>query len=788
MIVTVLIRIPRTVVLAVVLTGTIVGHLEAQLQQGTISVVVLSDQGLAVKDVTVLLTDPLGAELQRRVADASGRVVFADVAPGRYEVRTSIGSAEPLQLPVEVVAALPLELIIRIPMTVTDRVVVEGTAPDEPSTRGSLGGESISRMPTRVRSRALQDVVATLPGWSTEDNGLLHARGVDDGFLYVIDGVPVYERLDAVSGLAPDLTSVSSVNVVTGYVPPEFGYKAGGVIEVRSAAATTWTGTVDIAGGSDAMREGAVALGGRLGDHTTLRAGLASMASDRFLDPVHPDNLHNSGGQSHTFGQVEWSAARDRVSAGWGYGRSSFDVPNNEDQEEAGQQQRQQIGQTSFNTTWQRTWSLNVVTQGAAYFRRTTSRLDGSRHDTPLEAHADRALARTGVLFAVTRQHGQHLLKAGVEWQQLAMDEYFTFAITDEDEAREAGFRDEALQFTPDNPFLFNGTARPTLFSAYVQDSWHVLARLTLSGGVRFDSSELLLPRTQWSPRAGAALRLSETTLVRGAVSRFFQPPQPENLLLSSSPEARVLSSIIVGEDEGGADIEPERQWGTEIGVEQRIGRARLDVTYWARGMENVADPNVFAGTTIIFPNAVAEGRAQGVEMRVQLPKQRGWSGYANWAVAKVVQTGPINGGLFLEDEVEEIGPGVEFTPDHDQRFAAGGGVTWEHTGSGAAVSLTARYETGTPVQQDDDDLDELLDRPGAEMVDFEAGRVNPRTVVSLLLTAPFFRGANVTASAGVQLLNLFDARYAYNFGNPFSGTHFGAPRTFAVNLRLRFR
>jgi hypothetical protein len=36
--------------------------------------------------------------------------------------------------------------------------------------------------------------------------------------------------------------------------------------------------------------------------------------------------------------------------------------------------------------------------------------------------------------------------------------------------------------------------------------------------------------------------------------------------------------------------------------------------------------------------------------------------------------------------------------------------------------------------------------------------------------------------------LNLFDQRYAYNFGNPFSGTHFGAPRTVAISVRLDLR
>jgi len=35
--------------------------------------------------------------------------------------------------------------------------------------------------------------------------------------------------------------------------------------------------------------------------------------------------------------------------------------------------------------------------------------------------------------------------------------------------------------------------------------------------------------------------------------------------------------------------------------------------------------------------------------------------------------------------------------------------------------------------------------------------------------------------------MNLFDRGYAYNFGNPFSGTHFGAPRTASLSLRLAF-
>jgi outer membrane receptor for ferrienterochelin and colicin len=759
-----------------------------QLQQTTVTVVVVDLRRAPVTGATVTLTDSLGAELQSRATDAAGQVQFTGVAPGRYQLTTSTPTAPVIRLPVVVVAALPLEITILVPAVITDAVVVEGVA-EEASSRGSIAGASIARVPTRSRGRAIQDVVATLPGWSTEDNGLLHTRGVDDGFLYVIDGVPVYERLDAVSGLAPDIASIGSINVITGYVPPEFGHKAGGVIDVRSALSEQWSANLEAVVGSDAARDASGSLGGRLGNSFSVRVGVTATTSERYLDPVHPENLHNDGGQASTFGQLEWGVSvRDRVSLGWGLGRAQFDVPNNEDQQVAGQDQRQRIGQGSINATWQRTWASDVVTQAAVYHRDSSSRLVGSDSDTPLEAYADRALVRTGVLLAATRQQGAHLVKGGIEWQRLALDEQFTFAITDEEEAEDAEFRDEVLAFTPQTPFRFTGRAAPTLFSAYVQDTWQAMPRVTLSGGVRYDASELLLSRAQWSPRIGVAVRVANETLLRGALSRFFQPPQPENLLLSSSEEARVLSSIVVNGHEGGADIEPERQWGTELGFEHRVGIARIDATYWRRWIRNVADPNVFAGTTIIFPNAVAEGRAHGFEARVEVPRFRGWSGYANWAIARVVQTGPIEGGLFLEDEVEELGVGVEFAPDHDQRYTAGGAATWQHAASRLAVPMIARYETGTPVQQDEDELDELMEQPGAEMVDFDAGRVKPRTVVSLLATSPIIRGNSMTAAVGVQVLNLLDARYAYNFGNPFSGTHFGAPRTFAVTMRMTFR
>jgi hypothetical protein len=763
----------------------------AQLQAARVQGTVVDAQGQPVPDAEVVLADPLGAVLQTSTTDAAGRFTFANVPLGRFAIRADVrgGMRRSAYVPLAVEAALPVEVTLRLPPALAESISVEGRY-DAASTRVSIAGESLAAVPARIRGRSLQDAVATLPGWATEDNGLLHARGVDDGFLYMVDGVPVYERLDSLNGIGPEASSLASINVVTGYVPPEFGYKAGGVIEVRSVAgADRWTATGDLAGGGLGTVDGGVVASGAISGGLGIRVGGSAQRSDRYLDPVHPDNLHNGGSAGTLFGAVDSRGGqRDQVRVGWSAGRSHYDVPNTDEQQEAGQDQRQRTSQGYLNASWQRVWSDRTVTHVAGYHRRGAAALEGSDSDTPLHAESDRSLVRTGAIAGVSYQRGSHLLKAGIEAQTLWLDETFGFFVTDEEEGEEAGLSEAALEHDADDPFAFAGDARPSLWSLYIQDTWQAGTRLTIGAGVRFDRTTLLLPRHQWSPRAGVSYRIGDATVLRGSASRFYQPPQPEHLLLSSSEEARELSPFRTDASEGGAEVEPERQWAFEGGVEHRFRRWRLDVAAWRRDGREVADPNVFFGTTIIFPNAVAKGRAFGFDVRLEMPRWRGWSGYASGTLGTVVQTGPVTGGLFLEDEIASIGPGVEFTPDHDQRAALAGGASWEHERSGLTISASARYESGTPIQREEEDEGDLEDRPGANMVDFDRGRVKPRTLLSIVAVVPLAETARARVLLRGSVLNLFDQRYAFNFGNPFSGTHFGTPRTATVALQVTFR
>lgn len=686
---------------------------------------------------------------------------------------------------------LPVTIDLRLTPHLSESVAVAADTSGSGGTSGTtLAGEAVRRIPTGLRRNALRAAVATTPGWTSEDNGLMHYRGVDDGLLLVLDGVPVYERLDPQFGVGLDPIALESVRVLSGFIAPEFGLRSGGVIEVRSRGASidSWSGLLDA--GTGAYRSQALSglVQGPLGRDASVTLNLGGERTQRFLDPVSLDNLHNRGSTGGGQAELVWTPGANLLTLRGGHVRSSFDVPNTEEQEAAGQRERQRLGQSFGTLTWQRSWSRAMVSQIALFGRFTDGQLLGSAFDTPFFAEMAREQDRLGLLAAVTYEHGRHRFKGGIETSEVRLDESFRFFVTDPREGEEAGLSEEALEHDSENPFDFEGRVRRPIYSFYVQDSWRPREHLTVDLGVRYDRSRLLLRESQWSPRLGVSYRWGRATL-RASFNRFFQPPQTEFLLLSSSPEAQALSPFVDDLGAGGADIHAERQNAFEAGAEFWLGRAlRADVAVWGRRIRNQGDPNVFFGTTVIFPNAVDRGEAKGLDLRLEMPRRRGFSGFLTYTLAKIDQYGPINGGLFLEDEIIEIGPGTKFTPDHDQRHALSGEFSYEHDRLGLWVALAGRHRSGTPLEVEEDELEELAERPGADLVDFEAGRVKPYTVFDVYAGQRLIRRGRVELSARAAVSNLTNARYAFNFGNPFSGTHFGAARKFRLDLRLATR
>jgi tetrahydromethanopterin S-methyltransferase subunit E len=86
-----------------------------------------------------------------------------------------------------------------------------------------------------------------------------------------------------------------------------------------------------------------------------------------------------------------------------------------------------------------------------------------------------------------------------------------------------------------------------------------------------------------------------------------------------------------------------------------------------------------------------------------------------------------------------------------------------------------------------EDQLGRLSTFPGANLVNLGGQRVKPWYVFGWAGGMDLLRRERVTVSAEVDLQNLADHSFIYNFGNPFSGTHFGYPRMVGGRLKFTF-
>src|SRR5215510_5927748 len=784
---------------------------QAQIQIGTIKGAVTDPAGAVVADAKVLLTSPLTGERVEAVTDSAGIFVFNNVPFNRYAVRVEARGFAPQSRQVTVNSNLPLELSIglslagaseQIVVTARDNLVV----PESASSATTLAANFIGRAPRVNRGRQLQELVATAPGMATENNGLVHVRGVDDGILYVLDGVPVADRLDALSASSFDADTINSLQVITGGMPAEFGGRNAAVVIVqpKSGIDQGVAGSLRTGAGDFGARDIAAAFSGHVGKRFGFFGAAATNRSDRFLDPVDARNFNNAGGAINLNLRADWRpnsalAARDTVSFNVSANGSDFRVPNDALQEERGQRQRQELRDNSVSVSWQRLFTDRTVGNFAVFHRRHESQLFGSDNAVPIFAQQDRAHTRAALIASLTHQTGSqmasaqtgggHTLKTGVEVSRVAPREFFTFYITDEDVAEEREVSDEALDFDRDDPFVFRDRRARGQFSFYAQDQFSPARNLTLQVGMRYDRSSLLVSDQQFSPRLGVVYFIPKTkTALRASFNRLYQPPQVDNLLLSASAQARRLSPFVEATG-GGADIHPEKASAWEAGFAQDFGGwFRLDAAYWGRDFRNVGDPNVFFNTTIIFPNSVAKGFSRGVDLRLDVPERKGVSGWLSYTNMRLLQTGPLNGGLFLTGEFIEIGRGVRFIPDQDQRNTGAFGVTYRHQRSGLLLSLTGRHESGVPLEVEEDRLEELKSAPGAELVDFERGRVKPRAVFNFSAGVNLFKKEKVTCAVQFDVLNIAGRFFAYNFSNPFEGTHFGHGKKWSGGLRIEFR
>jgi hypothetical protein len=752
-----------------------------QSDTGELRLTVTDSSGLPIQSAVELVSEANQLH-QNLETDPRGALVARRLPFGAYRVEVQRDGFAASSTLIEIRSALPTEYHVTLslaPLQTQVTVAADDTLVDlhRTSTMNRIGAETLQQRSAALPGRSLPDLVNTQPGWLLEANGVLHPRGSEYQTQYVVDGLPLTDNRSP--SFAPEIEAddVHSMNILTAGYPAEYGRKLGGIIEVVTAgdARQGLHGNFAASGGSFRTASGYAT--GQYGWGRNVFSVSGNLAhTDRYLDPPVEENYTNGGTGRNISVRLEREVTgADRLGVIFRRAQSSFLVPNERLQQEAGQRQDRTSEETVGQFSYQHLFSANVLADARGMARDVSAGLSSNEQATPIVAQQDRGFRELYLKATISAHAGRHEWKGGGDMDLGAIRETFGYRITD------------STVFDADTPaaFTFADRRRDREQALFVQDQMR-LGAWAVSAGVRWDRYRLAVDESAVSPRLGVAWSWPAAQMViRASYDRAFQTPAVENLLLASSPAVESLNGNNVR-----LPVRPSLGNFYEAGFSKGFfGKLRLDVTHFRRDMSQFADDDLLLNTGVSFPIAFQKARIDGTELKLEVPRWRALSGFMTYAYMRGVGYLPITGGLLLGDDALSLLTSTDRFPiSQDQRNTLRARVNYQISAA-AWLALAASYGSGLPVEFSGD-RDQAVAQYGqriVDRVDLERGRVRPSVSVDVSAGVLVAKNRKYTWRLQGDVLNVTNELNVIDFAGLFSGTALAPPRSFMVRLSSTF-
>ncbi len=754
----------------------------AQVNTGELRVVVTDPAGPA-SHVAVTVSSEGTHYRNILTTNASGAIDCKELPFGMYSVQVDRPGFAPVSISAEIHSAIPVERSLRLeiaPITTVVKVSTPNTLIDPymPSSVMQIGSQQIQDRVASLPGRSVQALVNSQPGWLYEGNAVLHPRGSEYQTQFVIDGIPLTDNRSPSFGPEIEANDLSSMSIYTAGFPAEFGRKMGGVVELNTIRDTNpgLHGQVVLSGGSYDTGSAFTELQYLHGKNTFGATGAGSM-TDHYLNPVVPENYTNTGTTGDFSGRYERDfSAADRLSLGLRHELSRFQIPNELVQQQAGQRQYGDNFETMGTVHDQHTFSANSIGMLAGMVRDDSNDLTSNAASTPIIVFQHNHFREGYFKGTYSLHHGNQEMKAGVESDNIFLNENFQDVITD------------PSQFDPDTPPTFSFIAsRPDLEqSAFVEDLVR-LGKWTVSAGLRYDHYQLLLNEFAFSPRLSVGRYFpSADLMLHASYDRVFQTPSFENILLSSSPEVDALSDQFLR-----LPVQPSRGNYYEAGVSKAfLARVRIDANMYRRDVSNYADDDQLLNTGISYPIAFAHAVIYGADGKFELIRLGNFSGFVSYSYMVGNVWLPVTGGLFLGPDASSAASQLSghFPDSQDQRNTVRTRFRDQLTPR-VWLAAGAEYNSGLPFDYTGTKANAIAQYGPAVVgrLNFARGRVEPALLFDATAAAELYRNKRITMNLQVDGVNLSNQLDVIDFGGLFSGNAIGPGRSFNLRLSTAF-
>jgi hypothetical protein len=600
------------------------------------------------------------------VTDDGGRFTLAGLQPGRVELYVSTVGYGLLKREVDLAeTAEPLELKLGQEAIQRSEDVTVAASPFDRSQAGAaseqgLDNSELKNLAGVVADDALRSV-QTLPGVTTGDdfNAVFSVRG--SGFremAFYIDGVfttaPFHTIRDINDGFSLTILNgdiVDSVALLSSAAPAPYGARTGAVLNVRTREASRERRVTRASLGATGL---SLSSEGPLGSRASwLVAGRKSYL-DYIVHRIEEEPSFVLGWYDLQT-KLAFETAAHRFTLMGIYGDAAFE--QNEEQPSRNSLFTADAGTQIVTGEWRWLASARAVLKTRAYFDRETGERRNRLGEPLGHTRARHAGYRSDLSVGLGASHH---LEAGI------------FARRLHEAGLEQQFDNRTQRFEASHEYD-RTTWQP---SAYVQDTWTIGPRVTLTLGGRLD--RLALTRENvWQPRAALAVELSDRTKVDAAWGRFGQLPGLDDLFGES----------------GHPDLAAARAAHYVAGIEHLLGskvRLRVEAYYEDKDRFWLAPGSEFriVGGRVVRPSSfrlqnVLDGSSRGVEILLQRRSANRLSGWVSYSW----------GHTRFTDRAQQI----EFDGDFDQRHTVNVYGSYRVTNTWN-LSTKYRYGSNTPI------------------------------------------------------------------------------------------
>ena len=585
---------------------------------------------------------------------------------------------------------------------------------------------------------------------------------------------------EGVSSLGPvvDTNFISSVSLLTGALPAQYGLRTAGILDITSRTFSTPGGSVSVYGGSHDTITPSFDYGGSIGNTQYFFSGRGNFNNLGIENPTSSLNaLHDHTDQGKFFAYVS-TALNDtqRLAIMSGAAYSTFQIPNNPNQMPLGDFPAGPLP-ANFSSN-----SLNEREVDQYYYNVVALQSHGELIDSQISVFSRYAqvhfipdafgdLVFNDVASSVTRASQMYGTQFDASYD---VNERHTLRFGYMVTAEKTEVSDIATVLPVDPT---TGTISPTPFTitdtnsllgwnlgAYIQDEWKLTKQLTLNYGIRFDQLYQFVDANQFSPRVSLVYKPFDSTTFHAGYARYFTPPMQAqatqaNLALfnnTTNQPAVPLNDPVL----------PERSHYFDVGVDQKVlPGLTLGLDAYYKIAKDQIDDGQFGQAVVLTQFNWARGYVEGIEAKAKY-QNGNFNAYINFAFSVSRAIDPVSNQYLLDADTYNFLLAHYHYTDDNQIFtgSAGASYRWDQT----TFSANLRYGSGLPDAFANSSHDE------------------PYVTINLGVARDFILSPGAKPlTVRFDVVNLFDKIYEIRDGSGIGvfAPQFGARRGFYVGL-----